>query len=291
LQVFSQSCRVHFNGNRVRNRVQVRGFKNTARVESDKLVKHISIPENTEDLVFDFTQENWEKAKAILAKYPEGYKKSAVMPLLDLAQRQHGGWLPLAAMNKVAKVIGMAPMLVYEVASFYTMYNKTPIGKFFVQVCGTTPCQLCGADEIIHTVEKHLGVHSGETTPDKKFTFLEVECLGACVHAPMMQINDDYYEDLTKDDTIKILDELAAGRQPKTGSYKGRRVAEPFGERTSLKEVPMGPYAPYLENLEKIEKEKKTTTSPSQSISQLDAALLNTIWNAIFLENQEAAIC
>jgi len=212
--------------------------------------------DNTEHVRFDFTPQNWEQAKVILAKYPEGYKRSAIMPLLDLAQRQHGGWLPLAAMNKVAKIVNCPPMYVYEVASFYTMYNRAPVGKFHIQVCGTTPCELCGARELINGLEKYLGIHRGETTPDNTFTLVEVECLGACVHAPMMQINDDFYEDLTIETATKVLDELKAGKQPKTNSQKGRIVAEPFGERTSLKETPMGPYAPYLEQLD-AEKEKK----------------------------------
>jgi len=266
LQVLLRSRQCQYRHINVTPRRAVRGYKTSVRVCADKIVKHVPSKDNTENTPFDFSIENWEKAKEILAKYPEGYKKSAVMPLLDLAQRQSGGWLPLAAMNKVAKVIGMPPMLVYEVASFYTMYNRHPVGKYFVQVCGTTPCELCGAKEIMHTIEKHLGIHSGGTTPDKMFTFQEVECLGACVHAPMMQINDDYYEDLTNESTIQILNALAAGKSIKTGSQKGRRVAEPFGERTSLKEPPPGPSAPYLEKLDQAEREKvkqpeKTSTN------------------------------
>jgi len=246
--------------NQIRN--QTRTFTTSKFLRSGKITKHVYTSDNTEHVQFDFTPENWTKATHILSKYPDGYKRSAVMPLLDLAQRQCGGWLPLSAMNKVAKVLSCPPMLVYEVASFYTMYNRNPIGKYFVQVCGTTPCELCGARELIHKLEKHLGVHCGDTTSDKIFTLLEVECLGACVHAPMMQINDDYYEDLTPETAITILNDLKAGRQPKTNSQKGRRVAEPFGERTSLKEPPMGPYAPHLEKLDAEAAEKKKQAQP-----------------------------
>eukprot|EP01125_Pyxidicula_operculata_P013088 TRINITY_DN4332_c0_g1_i1.p1 TRINITY_DN4332_c0_g1~~TRINITY_DN4332_c0_g1_i1.p1 ORF type:complete len:213 (+),score=40.88 TRINITY_DN4332_c0_g1_i1:67-705(+) len=194
---------------------QTRGFHSTPLVRGGKIVKHEDTSYNNQNTPFEFTSENWEKAKHIMAKYPSHYKRAAIMPLLDLAQRQAGGWLPLAAMNKVATVCGVAPMAVYEVASFYTMYNRTPVGKYFVQVCGTTPCQLRGSEALMEAIEKHLHVHSGETTSDKMFTLLEVECLGACVHAPMIQINDDYYEDLTPEDGVQILKDLAEGKEPK----------------------------------------------------------------------------
>jgi len=214
---------------------------------SDKPVKHIDTPYNNANIPFDFTVSNWTTATQILSKYPEGYKQSAVMPLLDLAQRQCGGWLPLAAMNKVSKVLNIPPLAVYEVATFYTMYNRSPIGKYFVQVCGTTPCELRGSLDIIKTCENYLKIHKGETTEDNLFTLIEVECLGACVHAPMMQINDDYYEDLTEESAVKVLEDLAKGKQPKTNSQIGRIVAEPIGGKTTLLETPMGPYAPNLE--------------------------------------------
>jgi len=258
--------RVGTRSRQTRSQVTIKTFTTSNFLRSAKITKHVYTSDNTEHVQFDFTPENWIKSTQILAKYPDGYKRSAVMPLLDLAQRQCGGWLPLSAMNKVAKVLACPPMLVYEVASFYTMYNRNPIGKYFVQVCGTTPCELCGARELIEKLEKHLGIHCGDTTRDKLFTLLEVECLGACVHAPMMQINDDYYEDLTHETAIKILDDLKAGQHPKTNSQKGRRVAEPFGERTSLKELPMGPCAPYLEKLdaEAAEKKKQAQTQKTQ---------------------------
>ena len=141
------------------------------------------------------------------------------MPLLDLGQRQLG-WTSISVMNEVAKILEMPPMRVYEVATFYTMYNRSPVGRYHVQVCGTTPCQLRGSDDILKTVEEHLGVHSGQTTKDGIFTFTEVECLGACVNAPMIQINDDYYEDLTPETTVQLLKALQAAAE-ETGAGGG----------------------------------------------------------------------
>ena len=131
------------------------------------------------------------------------------MPLLDLGQRQHG-WTSISVMNEVGRILEMPPMRVYEVATFYTMYNRSPVGKYFLQVCTTTPCMLggCGSDKIMKAIEDHLGIHSGGMTDDKLFSLLEVECLGACVNAPMVQINDDYYEDLTPETTVNLLKAL-----------------------------------------------------------------------------------
>ncbi|KAF0301550.1 putative NADH dehydrogenase [ubiquinone] flavoprotein 2, mitochondrial [Amphibalanus amphitrite] len=133
-----------------------------------------------------------QRADAIISIYPEGHQRAAVIPLLDLAQRQHG-WLPISAMHAVAKMLDMPNMRVYEVATFYTMFNRNPVGKFHVQLCGTTPCWLCGSDDIMAAIQKKLGIKNGETTKDGMFTLTEVECLGACVNAPMVQINDHYY--------------------------------------------------------------------------------------------------
>lgn len=186
---------------------------------------------------FEFTPENFKKAEAIIAKYPAGRQASAVMPLLDIAQRQHAGWLPKAAMDYIAQMLSMAPMRVYEVATFYTMYNLAPVGKHFVQVCTTTPCWLRGSDQVVDACEKHLGVKCGETTTDGQFTLIEVECLGACVNAPMMQIGDDFYEDLNAENTVKILDELKAGKKPKAGPQSGRKSSEPLPGATTLKNI------------------------------------------------------
>ena len=186
---------------------------------------------------FAFTPENVEKAKAIIAKYPPGRQASAVMPLLDLAQRQHDNWLPRVAMDFVAEMLGMPRIKVYEVATFYSMYNLKPVGKHFVQICTTTPCWLVGSDGIVAACKKNLGIGFGETTPDKKFTMVEVECLGACVNAPMVQINDDYYEDLTPERMEAILDALREGRQVAPGSQSGRRGAQALAGPTSLHDI------------------------------------------------------
>jgi NADH-quinone oxidoreductase subunit E len=158
--------------------------------------------------VFIFNKESLKKAKEIIAKYPKGRQKSAMLPLLDLAQRQNDGWLSTAAIEYVANYISEPFMRAYEVATFYTMYNLKPVGKYHIQVCGTTPCWLRGATDIMSTCEKHAKTKCGETSKDGMFTISEVECLGACVNAPMVQINDDYYEDLDTDKMGKIIKDL-----------------------------------------------------------------------------------
>lgn len=207
----------------------------------DGIYVHRDTPENNADTPFAFSEENKARADAILSIYPEGHKRAAVIPLLDLAQRQNGGWLPISAMHHVAEVIGMPRMRVYEVATFYTMFMRNPTGKYHVQVCTTTPCWLRGSDEILEACKKNIGIGVGEMSKDKLFTLSEVECLGACVNAPMVQINDDYYEDLTVKDMNEILDDLKAGKQPAAGPRSGRYAAEPFGELTSLNTPPAGP--------------------------------------------------
>jgi NADH dehydrogenase (ubiquinone) flavoprotein 2 len=208
---------------------------------SDALSRHYDTPENTESTPFDFTPENVTKIKQILSKYPPGYQQSGIMPLLDLAQRQNGGWVPVAAMNKIAKILSVPPMKVYEVASFYTMYNRTKIGKHFVQICTTTPCMLRGSGEIVKAAKKYLHIDLGETTPDGLFTLTEVECLGACVNAPMMQIGDHFYEDLTAETTVKVLETLKNGGTPKMGPQTHRKAAEGPQGKTSLFEPPTPP--------------------------------------------------
>jgi NADH-quinone oxidoreductase E subunit len=183
---------------------------------------------------FQFTPETEAKAEKVLARYPDGWKASAVMPLLDLAQRQNGGWLTQAAMDYVAERLAMPKIRVYEVATFYTMYNLKPIGKHHVEVCTNLPCWLRGSDEIVGACKKFLGINFGETTEDGMFTLSQAECLGACVNAPMMQIGDDYYEDLDAESTMAILTELKAGKTPKTGSQSGRYTCEPATGLTSL---------------------------------------------------------
>ncbi|MBC6404281.1 MAG: NADH-quinone oxidoreductase subunit NuoE [Rhodospirillales bacterium] len=171
---------------------------------------------------FAFDAENEALAQRIIARYPEGRHRSAVIPLLDIAQRQNGGWLSKEAVEFVAGRLGMAPIRVHEVASFYSMFNKNPVGKYLLQVCRTTPCWLRGSDSLTQTIKEICGIEIGDTSEDGLFTLIEVECLGACCNAPMVQINDDYYEDLTAKSLDKILDNLKNGRVVEKGSQTGR---------------------------------------------------------------------
>eukprot|EP00873_Tetraselmis_striata_P034431 jgi/Tetstr1/454695/TSEL_004032.t1 len=199
---------------------------------------HKHTPENNLETPFDFTEANYERVAEILSRYPSNYKASACIPVLDLAQQQNKGWLTLAAMNKVAEVLEMAPIRVYEVATFYTMFNRSKIGKYHVMVCGTTPCRLNGSQKIEKAIRDHLCIQVGQTTPDGMFTLGEMECMGACVNAPMICIADytkgvegfsyNYYEDLTTGDAVGILESLKKGQPPKVGSQH-RSKAEPAG--------------------------------------------------------------
>lgn len=171
---------------------------------------------------FFFTAENMAEAKRIIAKYPSGKQASALVPLLDLAQRQNRNWLPRAAIAYVADLLEIPAIRAFEAATFYTMFNLEPVGKYLIQLCHTTPCWLAGGEAVAQACEVRLGIKAGETTPDGMFTLKEVECLGACVNAPVMQINDDYYEDLTPDSVVRIIDALTRGETPKTGSQTGR---------------------------------------------------------------------
>jgi len=186
---------------------------------------------------FAFTAENLKQAKAHIAKYPPSRQASAVLPLLDLAQRQHDNWLPRAAMDVVADMLAMPRIRVYEVATFYTMFNLRPVGKHFFQICTTTPCWLRGSDAVVAACKKKLGIGIGETTKDGKFSLREVECLGACVNAPVIQVNDDFYEDLDGSSTEKLIDALAAGKAPPMGSVKQRQNSAPEGGATTLKDL------------------------------------------------------
>ena len=190
--------------------------------------------------IFEFNTEQCLKVKKILACYPQDRKASAVLPLLDLAQRQSGGWLPRAAMDHVAEILEMAKIRVYEVATFYTMFNLEPVGEHVVQICTTTPCALRGAGSIMKTVREEIGVGPGETSKDGKFTLLEVECLGACVNAPMMQIGDYYYEDLDEISTRKILQAFRRGETPDPGPQNGRKGSEPVEGLTTLTHLTRG---------------------------------------------------
>ena len=186
---------------------------------------------------FAFTSDNLAKAKAYIAKYPPGRQASAVLALLDLAQRQHENWLPRAAMDHVAEILSMPPIRVYEVASFYAMFNLRPVGKHFFQICTTTPCWLRGSDAVVKACEKKLGITIGETTPDKLFTLAEVECVGGCVNAPIIQVNDDFYEDLDGASTEALIDALKRGQKPPIGSVTRRQGSAPVGGPTTLTEI------------------------------------------------------
>ena len=176
------------------------------------------------------------RVDVIMARYPEDRKASGIIPLLDIAQRENGGWLSKEAIEWVAQTTESAPIRVYEVASFYSMFYTEEVGQHVVQVCRTTPCWLRGSDKLTHAAEEHLGIGLGQTTDDKKFTLIEVECLGACVNAPMVQINDNYYEDLEADAFKRILDDLAAGKDIEYGNMSGRVGSAPEGGPQALKD-------------------------------------------------------
>ena len=189
-------------------------------------------PEN-----FEFNDVSLNEANNIVSKYPKGKQQSAVMALLYIAQKQNNNWIPLAAMKYIAKFLDMPYIKVYEVATFYSMYNLSPVGKYFVQVCTTTPCMIRGAYKIVEACKEKISKNENELSKDKKSSWMEVECLGACINAPMMQINDDYYEDLDKEKTIEIFDKILKGQDPKPGSYRGRLNTEPENNRKTLMDV------------------------------------------------------
>ncbi len=191
---------------------------------------------------FAWTDANAAKQAEIIGRYPPGRQHSAILPLLDLAQRQVGaetstqGWLPVPVIEFVARQIDMPYIRALEVATFYTMFNLAPVGRFHVQVCGTTPCMLRGSDDVFQAC-KDKGLKKGHTTADGMFTLSEVECMGTCANAPMVQINDDNYEDLTYESTAAILDALARGETPKPGPQVDRQTCAPIGGPSSLKDM------------------------------------------------------
>lgn len=189
---------------------------------------------------FKFTAENEKEIKRIIAKYPKGRQASAVMPLLDLAQRQHDNWIPMAAIEAIAVRLYMAEIRVLEVATFYTMFNLKPVGKYFLQACTTTPCWLRGSDEMMRCIKDRYGIASGQTSDCGRFSLLEVECLGACVNAPILQVNDDFYEDLDYQTTGALLDSLEADAPLPVGSVVGRSGSEASGGGTTLAAVKSG---------------------------------------------------
>jgi NADH-quinone oxidoreductase E subunit len=189
-------------------------------------------PEN-----FEFNPASLKAAKAIIEKYPKEKQQSAVMALLYIAQKQNYNWIPLAAMKYIGKFLNMPYIKVYEVATFYTMYNLAPVGKHFIQVCTTTPCMIRGAYKLVEACKEKVSENENELSKDQSCSWMEVECLGACVNAPMMQINDDYYEDLDKNKTLEILDKILTGETPKPGSYRGRTNNEPENNRKTLMDL------------------------------------------------------
>ena len=183
---------------------------------------------------FEFDQKSLEAAKKILSNYPKGKEKSAVMALLYIAQRQNNNWIPLSAIKYIAKFLNMPYIKVYEVATFYSMYNLSPVGNFHVQICTTTPCMIRGAYKIVDVCKKKISEKENVLSENGNCSWTEVECLGACINAPMMQINNDYYEDLDIKQSEKIIDEVLMGKKPKPGSYRGRINSEPENNRKTL---------------------------------------------------------
>ena len=183
---------------------------------------------------FEFNENNLRISKEIISKYPDGKQQSAVMSLLYLVQNQNQNWIPLAAMKYIGKLLNMPYIKVYEVATFYSMYNLSPVGKYFIQICTTTPCMIRGAYKLVDVCKKKISNKENNLSDDRKCSWVEVECLGACINAPMMQINDDYFEDLDENKCEKIIDQILSGKKPEPGSYKGRKNSEPENNRKTL---------------------------------------------------------
>ncbi|MCY4591961.1 MAG: NADH-quinone oxidoreductase subunit NuoE [Alphaproteobacteria bacterium] len=194
---------------------------------------------------WEFTPDNAARADDIIARYPPGRQASAVIPLLDLAQRQNDNWLPLKAVEAVAERLDMPRIRVLEVATFYTMFNLKPVGRYYLQACTTTPCWLRGSDQVMRCIRDRLGIGNRGSTGDGMFSLLEVECLGACVNAPILQVNDDYYEDLDYELTGELLDALGRGEPPPPGSMAGRNLSESSAGATTL--TGLRPASPGLE--------------------------------------------
>ncbi len=186
--------------------------------------------------VFEFSEKSLEFANKIISNYPEGRKQSAVMALLYIAQRQNNNWIPLVAMKYIAKFLEMPYIKVYEVATFYSMYNLAPVGEYFFQVCTTTPCMLRGAYKLVDVCKNKISKNETEISSDGKISWMEVECLGACVNAPMIQINDNYFEDLDEKKLEKLIEKIKLGKDIEPGSYKGRKSSEPENNRSTLME-------------------------------------------------------
>ena len=183
---------------------------------------------------FEFDKKNLEEANNIIKNYPNGKQQSAVMALLYIAQKQNDNWIPLVAMKYIGKFLSIPYIKVYEVATFYSMYNLSPVGKYFFQVCTTTPCMIRGAYDLVNVCKKNISEKQNELSKDKSCSWVEVECLGACINAPMIQINEDYYEDLDAEKIEKIIEQIKSDEKPKPGSYRGRKNSEPENNRKTL---------------------------------------------------------
>jgi len=233
---------------------QSRNFRSSPALFSSGIVQHRDTPQNNASTPFEWSNESLSLIKEVLRKFPSNYKQSACIHLLYIAQEQNHNWLTLSAMNKIAEVLDMPPIRVYEVATFYSMFNRNPVGRYHIQLCGTTPCQLCGSEKLIQALEKHLHIKSGETTSDGMFTLTEVECLGACVNAPMIQINNQhFYEFLTPESIIKLVDDLRAGREVKRNNQNHVFSCEgPQGQTTLLSDVP-----PITRDIDLLQKQMK----------------------------------
>ena len=194
-------------------------------------------PAKDQPEIFEFSASSLNAANSIVSKYPKGKQQSAVMALLYIAQRQNSNWIPLVAMKYIAKFLEMPYIKVYEVATFYTMYNLSPVGKYFIQVCTTAPGMIRGANQLVKACKEKISENETELSDNKSCSWMEVECLGACVNGPMMQINDDYFEDLDKEKTLEILDKILKGETPKPGSYRGRVNNEPENNRKTLMDL------------------------------------------------------
>ncbi|XP_058810306.1 NADH dehydrogenase [ubiquinone] flavoprotein 2, mitochondrial [Phymastichus coffea] len=218
----------------------LRSLQTSAPRSSDALFVHRDTEQDNPQIPFEFNDANKKRIEAILKIYPEGHKRGAMIPLLDIAQRQHG-WLPISAMHKVAEILNVSNMRVYEVATFYTMFNRRPMGQYHVQICTCTPCWLRDSDSILNVVKEQTKCEIGGNSEDMMFSVSEVECLGACANAPMLQVNDDYYEDLTPETTKAIIDALKKGERPPPGPQSSRYAAEPATGLTTLTSPPPDP--------------------------------------------------
>lgn len=241
------------------------------------IVQHRNTPDNNPDTPFEFNAESLKKIKFILSRYPSNYQSSGVMPLLTLAQEQNDNHLTLSAMNCVADMLKVPRIRVYETATFYSMYNRVKLGKYHLQLCGTTPCMLCGSRDIGAVIEKHLNVKLGDTTKDGMFTLTEVECLGACANAPMLQVNNhEFYENLDAESTVRLLDGLRAGKPPAPGPQNGKqRVAEGImGKTTLFQDVNKPQYEPrdFVKLKKEVEEQAKAKAAADKAAADLKAS-------------------